>query len=709
MSDPEMEDATIEELQPLEEYSDSSSYLGSEEEEEGVDIEDEEKDASESENNDRIRVATNYYLEGSYTLADLTAALEGFKETPEKGSVLDDTVPGCSKNLPEVVKPARPVPKKVAERAKPAQTQGKVGFGFDTSMLPPESTWEQRPKYTADFYSTGEQVSSFTLRRRRKMSPTVQGMMGEAHLRYVRGELKSAIGICQEIIKEQPTITDPYALLSLIYWDLNENDRALRFGMIGAFLDPKHCKEWPRLAEWSLGQGNVQQAISCYTHSLSVNPGVPELYYRRCELMKLANDTAGAIKGYHRLIHALPKDGKACVQAYRKIAQLHYAEKDKEKAYQVLCLAFRDYSEYITNIEVNLILELMKSFKKYVEAIQLLQKHTKVEFKPPLEKSDFATRPGLSKALFKRTSVATPPQFPAELTVKLITSLIHLEAYDLAKSLVPQVLAKPIDKFGDLYLEVAEAYMAKGRWASSVELTSLIVKSPNMKEASLCFLRHAETLYSLGKLEESANAYETVIKLVPNHNVAKLNYALILQKLGRSEDALQTLDQDEEEKTIDHHLIAEKCKIYIRQKRPHELLKTTLFLLSRHCHTFRSKEDTLGVSTTTHSDKRYDSVQVNRVKRDEHPYDKRPTFLEKTDITDAEWQIYLHACQVCLDMERYDLLERFTYTAWSSENFGQNPKMEKACGYHAYLASILNLDQELLAPHVKFQSLNVQD
>ena len=59
-----------------------------------------------------------------------------------------------------------------------------------------------------------------------------------------------------------------------------------------------------------------------------------------------------------------------------------------------------------------------------------------------------------------------------------------------------------------------------------------------------------------------------------------------------------------------------------------------------------------------------------------------------------------------MDMERYDLLERFTYTAWSSELFGQDVKMEKACGYQSYLASLLNLDQELLQPHVKAQSLS---
>ena len=93
-----------------------------------------------------------------------------------------------------------------------------------------------------------------------------------------------------------------------------------------------------------------------------------------------------------------------------------------------LCSSF-----FVISAEVNLILELMKHFKKYVESVQLLQKHSSVVFTPPLEESAFEDRTTLSQALAKTSKVETPKFFPPELCVKLITSLIHLEAYDLAK------------------------------------------------------------------------------------------------------------------------------------------------------------------------------------------------------------------------------------------------------------------------------------
>ncbi len=45
-----------------------------------------------------------------------------------------------------------------------------------------------------------------------------------------------------------------------------------------------------------------------------------------------------------------------------------------------------------------------------------------------------------------------------------------------------------MDKFGDLYLEVAEAYMAKEQWAAACKLTTMIVASPSMKEVSVLML-----------------------------------------------------------------------------------------------------------------------------------------------------------------------------------------------------------------------------
>ena len=52
-------------------------------------------------------------------------------------------------------------------------------------------------------------------------------------------------------------------------------------------------------------------------------------------------------------IAAIPQDGKSCVHAYRRIAQLYYTEKTKEKAYETLLSAFKDYPAHVTHIGKN--------------------------------------------------------------------------------------------------------------------------------------------------------------------------------------------------------------------------------------------------------------------------------------------------------------------------------------------------------------------
>lgn len=51
----------------------------------------------------------------------------------------------------------------------------------------------------------------------------------------------------------------------MIYEDDEDMDKALQFGLIAAHLNPSDCEEWIKLAEMSLEQDNIRQAIVCYT------------------------------------------------------------------------------------------------------------------------------------------------------------------------------------------------------------------------------------------------------------------------------------------------------------------------------------------------------------------------------------------------------------------------------------------------------------
>lgn len=57
---------------------------------------------------------------------------------------------------------------------------------------------------------------------------------------------------------------EPFSTLAMIYEDEEDMNKALQFGLIAAHLNPSDCEEWVRLAEMSLEQDNIRQAIICY-------------------------------------------------------------------------------------------------------------------------------------------------------------------------------------------------------------------------------------------------------------------------------------------------------------------------------------------------------------------------------------------------------------------------------------------------------------
>jgi tetratricopeptide (TPR) repeat protein len=80
-----------------------------------------------------------------------------------------------------------------------------------------------------------------------------QCLMGEANLRYARGDLDTAVRMCMEVIKEDPSAPEPFQTLAALYEDSGEQDRSLQYALIAAHLAPQDPEEWARLADMSTG------------------------------------------------------------------------------------------------------------------------------------------------------------------------------------------------------------------------------------------------------------------------------------------------------------------------------------------------------------------------------------------------------------------------------------------------------------------------
>ena len=77
----------------------------------------------------------------------------------------------------------------------------------------------------------------------------LKGLMGEANLRYARGETNDAIQLCMEVIRQAPTFAEPFQTLSMLYEISGDYEKSYQLALIAAHLSPQDADEWLRLAE----------------------------------------------------------------------------------------------------------------------------------------------------------------------------------------------------------------------------------------------------------------------------------------------------------------------------------------------------------------------------------------------------------------------------------------------------------------------------
>ncbi|ODM94776.1 General transcription factor 3C polypeptide 3 [Orchesella cincta] len=577
-----------------------------------------------SEEDERIRNVTNEYLEGRLSLLEFAAAMEHYGKLGTEVDTEEEEVTsvGTKKPIPSLVL-LTPETAEYGYQPQPGTSQ--------QLMSEAESV-----KLRGEFFRSGDQLATFTVRKRRKMPPTIKNLMGEAHVRFARGDLSGAETICMEVIKEQPTYKDPFHTLAMIYENQGNRSKSLQFYLICALLDPKRFDDWPRLAEMSVEEENTQQAIMCLNKAVSVEPANVKLHLRRCQLLKDTGDHKGALKGYQK-VHQLTTDGKIRMDVAKDIAHSYFQMQEIDKAYEILIDTFRTYSEHVTHYELNLLAEVCITVKKYLEVLQMFIKHGCLQFTPCIQDTDFENRDALTKALSasNKRDCVLQSGLHSDLIQKIVIVLIHLEAFKFAEQIVNRLLAvEDINNFGLQLFEIAEAYIAKKENRAALRLLNPLINSDNYSEAEV-WLRYAECLYMINKYEDAAAAYEKVISLAPNHKIAKLNLSIILQRLGKYDGALESLDQNDMEELIDHDLLLERCKIFLNRGRLSELYDTALQLFSRHCPQLRNFEETQVLIVTSHTQQQLEGLKALRLRKQE------PITDMSVDLRTSRWKILL--------------------------------------------------------------------
>ncbi|XP_043793207.1 general transcription factor 3C polypeptide 3-like isoform X2 [Apis laboriosa] len=520
-------------------------------------------------------------------------------------------------------------------------------------------------------------------RKKRTLPPVLQGLMGEANLRYARGDTELAAQICMEIIRQVPSAPEPFHTLAMIY-ETDQPEKSLQFALIAAHLSPKDADQWVRLANMSLESGDIKQAITCYNKAIQANPKDINLYETRARLLDRNGDKRAYLKGFLKLIHQLePEDGEHIIKYAKMLAKQYMEENNNEQALEAMENIFSKCSNFITLEEVNIMTEILIALKKFKRCLNILTIYTNIWVKYKITNNeqniDIITKKcGNEKKeeleddnIFEIESCGVPDDVVVDLKAKFLITLIELNQMKLVENLLPKFyLYENQEISGDLFLDIAEALMGKKEFGHALMLLEPLVNSENYSLAAV-WLRHAECWVGCKDIKKAIKSYEVVKKLSPQHLGARTALAKLYQLKGQYNKAIEVLNQDPESDTLDPQVIYQRALLLFKVKRYDEYFQSGMLLFSRHCANIRNKVELNALTIVTVVRQRLETLQLHRLSRGEKLEEENaPVFLNSTELSEKkEFLLLLQMCKLACTLKKYGLLQRICFTALTSKRF----------------------------------------
>uniref|UniRef100_A0A2H1VB16 DNA ligase 4 n=1 Tax=Spodoptera frugiperda TaxID=7108 RepID=A0A2H1VB16_SPOFR len=435
------------------------------------------------------------------------------------------------------------------------------------------------------------------MQRRRKFArlpPGLLGLMGEANLRFVRGDRDTAEKMCHEIIKQFPTAPEPYQTLAQLYE--HDTEKSLQFSLLAAHLSPPDAEEWLRLAAIFKQRNDCRQEMICYTQAIADDPHNFDSHLKRIDLLdklEAINFPINTLhitklKCYHKIVTSLPASEGETIMKYAKLAVTQYHNNNEmERALAVMSSAYKKCPTLFNLEDLNIFLELLIGQKQFQTCIEIFVANVGVEIEAEIQTVKNAD--GEIEEQTNYLNCTIPDSLPIDLKSKLLVCFIHLGAVNLVQMLLTDFLNNDVENAGDLYMDIEEALSSTGQHELAIQLLEPLVKN-NSFDLGAVWLKHAECLYMLGRETDAINSFYKVLIHAPQHPDARRKLYAILEKKGRIDEALQMLEQDFKY-VVNANLLYEQCLALKKYKKWEKYLEVGEALLSKTFVKFRHQEE----------------------------------------------------------------------------------------------------------------------
>lgn len=531
--------------------------------------------------------------------------------------------------------------------------------------------------------------------RRRCVLPTaLQGLMGSANLCYARGETELAEKACLEIIRQVPLAPEPFITLAQIHE--HNPDKFMQFSLIAAHLNPNDSDQWIRIAQVSLEQGNVAQAINCYAKATRYNLQDNDLRLARIRLLQQIGEDKLAFRVQCAMLGHIPAAQRDfLVDTAKLVANQWLSDKQPGRALEAMTLAYNRLGGALETADLNFYLELLIEQADYGRVVAVLQAHTGVRVPPGVD--------GCAASDAEQQQLVIPADIILDFRAKLIVSLIRLRAFHLLDALFADIFAHiHVEDAGDCYLDIAEALIAERRYADALRLLVPLVRSDNYSLAAV-WLRHADCHRAIGNTREAIDSYRQVVRLAPQHFDARLTLSALLKQMGRHAEAMAALEQDMDSELIDPQVLYERCYMLHELGNWSQFLDTGLLLLSRHGMQLRNLSEMVVAAKIVKLSTKLQLIQECRAERFEPVEDvDGPEFVTKPAVgaqstaggggsaggsanalggvsgsgaamapsLEAEWQLFQDMMRVACERGAWPMLLKITMALLTCKVFG---------------------------------------
>ncbi|XP_013197169.2 general transcription factor 3C polypeptide 3 [Amyelois transitella] len=538
------------------------------------------------------------------------------------------------------------------------------------------------------------------IRRRKatRLTPALLGLMGEANLRFARGDKETAERMCQEIIKQIPTSAEPYQTLAQIYE--NDPEKSLQFSLLAAHLSPSDPNEWLRLAAISKERGDIKQEMMCYTQAIKADPHNLEIHLKRLQVLDYLEEAkyplnsfnVSHVKCYHKIATSLPASEADTVMKYARLGvTIYHNSNEIERALDLMGAVYKKCPAAFNIEDLNILLELLISRKQYQTCLEVFVASAGVTIEAEIQtvknsKGDIEEQTNYIKCCM-------PNDLQIDLKSKLLICFIYLGATDLIPSLLNDFLSNEVEKAGDLYMDIEEALTAMGYHDLAMQLLEPLVKNTSF-DLGAVWLKHADCLHNLGQDDDAIQSYNKVLTHAPQHPEARKKLYNILLKKGQISEAVNALQQDYRY-AISMELLYQQLCVLKEHNKSLKYMEIGQALLCKTFVQFRHPEE-LAISYSQKNPKNsVEHINNFRSVRGESLYLPNEIHFDEDETfkltPQQEWELFKELLEIAFKNKKFFTMQRLTAGAITSKSlYPHRAEIEFLC----FQSCLLNKDYE---------------